>query len=517
VSLRLIKHFFAITGGQLLNLVSQILLAPLFLRHWSVSIYGAWMVLSGLTTYLGTLDLGMNSAVGNRLLASYVRKDHAEYQRCQHSAMAFYLVLALGASIVVGAAFWLLPVQSWAGVKRSIVPDAPWILWLLALQVLWMMPVGLLGNFYTTVGDPARSKWINNWRSAGVLVVTVLGLMLGCGMKTLAVLQLLPMIPVALYVLWDIYRRYPGYLPSVAHADKSVVREILKPSLMFAVIALAFSLTQQGTLLITSSIFGLTAAAILVPARTLTSLALQSFRIISTTAWPDMTMLYARKELGRLRLLNQLVVTSSVTLCIAIAAALWSEGVEVMNVWLHHKIRVDPLFLRLLLVYVVLETPWIANSTVTAAVNRHHNQAWSYLVSGIIALGSMLLLSPRLGMNAVPVALILGEAVACYHFVIKDTCKVLEQAYLPYMSRLWFGVLFVGTLALGSGWLVHQIAWGPALMRWSEVGSVTLVASCLGARLVWIGDEEWSLLRQKAEMVLLRLRPRRLSASAIVK
>ena len=78
----------------MVNLAGTVVLVPLFLAHWSVGVYGEWLVLSSLANYLSTLDLGMNSAAGNALLASHVRGDSEEFMRCQRSALAFYLTLA---------------------------------------------------------------------------------------------------------------------------------------------------------------------------------------------------------------------------------------------------------------------------------------------------------------------------------------------------------------------------------------------------------------------------------------
>ena len=514
MSLRLIKHFFAIAGGQLLNLVGNFLLPPLFASHWTVPMYGEWIALSSLTSYLSTLDMGVNSAVSNRLLTAYTRKDHEEYLRSQHSAAAFYLLLAVAGTLLTGLVVWLLPVGSWGGVKRSAVPDITWIVWLLGLQVLWMMPIGLLSNFYATIANPAKSKWLNNWRAVIGLFVTLIGLLLGCGMRTLAALQLLPMALVAVYVLWDMRRHFPQFLPGLSGAKLAIMRDLLKPSLMFAVIMVAMSLTQQGSTLMVSSLFGGIAVAVFATARTLTSSAMQMVRMIGTTAWPDLTILYAVGDLTRLRQLNRLVVTTSMTLCIAIAAALWFEGPSVVTVWMHHRVQVDPWFLRLLLLYLVLQSPWLANSNVTAAVNLHQKQAWSYLASGLLALGSMFALAPSLGLNAVPVGLIIGEALACYHFVIKDTCTVVGEAYGAYAARLWLGVAAVFGPALLAGGLAHQLAWGPPILRWSEVGLATLLVSCLMARCVWLGESDWSLLTQKAQAILAQTRARRLRQPA---
>ena len=512
MSLRLIKHFFAIAGGQIINLVSNLLLMPLFLRHWTPLVYGEWLALSSLTSYLGTLDLGVNSAVSNRLLSAFTRGDREDYMRNQHSAAAFYLGLAVAGTLLAGLVVWLLPAAFWVRVTRGVVPGVAWIVWLLALQVLWVMPVGLLINFYSTVADPARSKWLNNCRAVGLLLLTVAGLLLGCRLRTMALLQLVPLAVMAAYVLWDMRRRFPQYLPGLTHARVSVMRELLKPSLMFALIMVAMSLSQQGSILVSSSMFGGIAVTVLTAVRTLSGVAMQTVRMIGTTAWPDFTILYAQGDLARLRQLNRLVVTASMTMCVAVASALWFEGTSVVSVWLH--LSVSSSFLRLMLLYLVLQSPWLANSNVTAAINLHQKQAWSYLASGALALASMALLAPRLGMNAVPVGLILGEVLACYHFVIKDTCTVIGEPYAAYVSRLWPGLTAVFGLSLLAGWLAHQAAWGPPVLRWVEVGAATLLVSFLMARCVWVGEGEWALLCRKMDTVLRRLRPHMAQTSA---
>jgi O-antigen/teichoic acid export membrane protein len=498
----------------MLNLLSTLLLVPLFLHHWSLLVYGQWIALSSLTSYLGTLDLGMNSAVNNRLLASYVRKDHDEYIQYQHSAIVFYFAIALGGTLLMAVAAWLLPLSSWVGIKPAAVPQASWIIWLLSLQVLWMMPVGLLGNFYLTVGNPAKTKWLNNARLAGTLLVTIVALSFGSDMKTLAAWLIFPILASCVYSLWDIHHAYPDLMPGIQGASGPIIRRLLKPSLLFALITLSLSLTQQGSVLIVSSVLGTIAVGIFNTTRQLTNAVMQVVAMLSYTAWPDMTMLYAEGDFRRLRLLSRLMVNFSMMLCIALAAALWFEGPSVLAVWTGNKIHVDVVFFRLLLLYLVLQSPWKANSSVTAAVNRHEKQSWSYLVAGVLAVIGMVVLTPRLGLRAIPISLIFGEAVACYHFVIKDTCTVIGETYWPYMLRVWSGLAAVFGSALAAGYLVHRVVGGPALVQWAAVGAATLVVSCLMARLVWVGDDEWTLLCQKTEGIRRRLRGQRVPTAA---
>ena len=100
----------AIGANQVVYIVGNLAVVPLFLAHWSTQRYGEWLTLSSLVGYLSTLDMGMNTAGGNRLIQEYARGDFDSYRRYQHSALAFYGVLTLVASFALGIAVWLLPI-----------------------------------------------------------------------------------------------------------------------------------------------------------------------------------------------------------------------------------------------------------------------------------------------------------------------------------------------------------------------------------------------------------------------
>src|SRR5213593_1322211 len=131
-------------------MVGNILLVPLYLTYWSPQVYGEWLVLFSLAGYLSTLDLGMSMAVPNRLTNTYSRRDLEDYSRTQHSALAFYLVVSLGASGLLAIAAWTLPFPGWLGLKVTPAAEAAWVLWLVGLYFLWAMPVGLLAAVYRT-------------------------------------------------------------------------------------------------------------------------------------------------------------------------------------------------------------------------------------------------------------------------------------------------------------------------------------------------------------------------------
>jgi len=486
---RVLKGLTAIFFGQVLVAIGNLLLVPLFLAYWPAAVYGEWLALYSLACYLSTLDLGLHSAVTNRLTQAYARNDLREYVRFQHSALAFYAVLAVSVGMLLVLGAWHLPLHRWLGLKHASRNDAFWVVVLLGSQFLWAMPVGQLGATYRTVGNLAKSVWITNAQRGLMVTLVAAGLAAGGGPKTVAFLQLCPLLAVAGYVVMDLTRHHPALTPGVREAAVPVLRSLLGPSLSFFLMMLANAIAQQGSVILVSSALGGVAVAVYVTSRTVGNLVRQVVNSLTSAVWPELTRLEARREYSKLRLLHQLLVMGSTAAGVALAAALWYEGSEVIAVWTRGRLTPDPVLLRLLLVYVALQVPWLASSAFTSAANLHSRLARSQLVASVVGVALAALLVSRLATWAVPLGLVLGELLACYHFVIKDTCGVLGEDYGMFARRLWFGLPVLAAACLGAGWAVYQIAWGPPPLRWLQTGIATAVAAVLASCQVWLRGE----------------------------
>ena len=122
------------------------------------------------------------------------------------------------------------------------------------------------------------------------------------------------------------------------------------------------------------------------------------------------------------------------------------------------------------------------------------------MVSSILGLAVAVLLVKSLGFWAIPIGLLIGEAAACYHFVVEDTCQMIGEPYGPFALRLWSGLITVATVALLAGWAAHQLIPGPYLVRWLGVGTITTAVSIAVAWAFWFTPEDRA-------QVVSRLRP----------
>src|SRR3989442_1118980 len=342
---RILHAANAIVFGHSIARVGSLILVPLFLRYWSAGLYGEYVALFAAVGYLSSLDIGMQQAVVNRLTQAYARKNLEEYRCVQHTALAFYVVLAVAGTLPVAAN--------------------------------------------------------------------------------------------ALFVLFDIRRRFPRLFPGFAAARFSVLKELTHPSILFCLLLIGNLIAFQGSIVLVSAVMGGLAVAVLSISKTVIDVIRQALYSISLALCPDLARMEALGEFEKLRKIHRMMVAGTAAITLALVASLWYEGPQIINMWTRGRIETDAMLLRLFLVFVAFQTPWAASSTIAVATNKHKVQAVSYFFAAICGIGLVAMLLRPLGLWAVPVGLTLGEAFGCYHFVIKASCNIIGESYSAFARRFW--------------------------------------------------------------------------------
>lgn len=503
---RVFRAVNAIFCGHTIVRLGSLILVPLFLRYWSAALYGEYVALFAAITYLTGLDIGMQQATINRLTQAYAREDLDEYRSVQHTALAFYVALAVVVTLVAAVLAWLLPIPQWIGLRLTAPATATGVIILLALQVMWAMPMRLISATWQTTGNMARSQWIANAQQALVVVFSAVALVCGAGMLTIASVQLLTVVLTAVFVLLDVGFRLPALFPGMAGAKFSVLKELATPSLLFALLLAGNLIAYQGSVVLTASVMGGLAVAVLSISRTMIDVIRQALYSIGLALTPDFARMEALEEFAKLKQLHRLTVAGTAVITLAFAASLWYEGTSVITFWTRGRIVPDETLLRLFLVLLALQTPWAASSTVATATNRHTTQAVGYFLAAAAGIALVAGMMRPLGTWAVPLGLTLGEAIFCYHFVIKATCRIIGEPYGPFALRFWLGFAGIGAAALAAGRILHPMIPGPMLLRWIAMGALTLAVAGVGGWTIWLRPEDRAALLPRFRPIFNALR-----------
>jgi len=496
---RLAHTLVAFVFGQGIGVIVSLFLVPLYLHVWSPALYGEWLALYSVVAYLSSLDLGVQTYAVNRLTQAYARGDLQEYRCLQHTAFAFYFCLALLGSVALAAFALWAPIGSWFHVSLTDRHSVFLIVLLLGGQFLWTMPASLAWSVYATAGNLAKTQWVMNASRILSLALTVGALLFWPKLAVVAAAQASGFLLTLAFVLWDVRKRFPHLAPGFSHARTSLLRPILKQSVFFALMDLAVGATLQGSNLIVASVAGTVALAAFVTTRTLANSVRQLVGLFVHSSSTNLTVLEARQDEWKLRLAFRLVVFATVAGCVAVSASLWFEGTSVFSVWTRGRLPVDTWLLRGFLLWLVLQSPWIAASAIPLYTNNHKGLAMSYLASSFGGLLLGVALVPRLGLKGLPLAFIVAETAACYHFVMRDACRIIGEAYSRFARKLWLGMIVVGGSAFGATWAVHLAPGLGMVPRWLCSGCASITAVVLTTWLVWLREEERIFVRRKTE------------------
>lgn len=499
---RVAHAFLAFFFGQGLGIAAALLLVPLYLHVWSPALYGEWLALYSVVAYLSSFDLGVQTYAVNRLTQAYARGDLQEYRQVQHTAFAFYFCLALLGSVALTAFGWWAPVRLWFHLSLTDQHSVALIVLLLGVQFLWTIPASLVWSVYATTGNLAKTQWVTNAASAISVALTAAALLFWPRLAVVAGAQAVAFVSILTVVWWDVRKHFPQLAPGFSQAKLSLLRNILSQSVFFALIDMAVGATLQGSNLIVAGLAGTTALAVFVTTRTLANSIRQLVGLFVHSSSTNLVVLESLQEKQKLRLAFRLVVFATVAGCVAVAASLWFEGTSVFWFWTRGKLPADTWLLRMFLLWLVLQSPWIAASAIPSYTNKHKGLAMSYLASSFGGLLLGVVLVPRVGLKGLPIAFIVGESAACYHFVVRHACRIVGESYGRFARKLWLGMTAVAGSTLCATWVVHLAPSLGTFPRWVASGCVSVAVVVLGTWVFWFREGERAFVRNKLELSL---------------
>lgn len=499
---RVAQAFVAFFFGQGLGIAAALLLVPLYLRVWSPALYGEWLALYSVAAYLSSFDLGVQTYAVNRLTQAYARGDLQAYRQVQHTAFAFYFFLALLGSAALSAFGWWAPIRLWFHLTVTSQHSVALIVILLGGQFLWTIPASLVWSVYATTGNLAKTQWVTNAANALSVALTVAALLFWPRLAVVAGAQALAFVSVLLFVSWDVRKQFPELAPGFSQAKFSLLRSILSQSLFFALIDVAVGATLQGSNLIVAGLIGTAALAVFGTTRTLANSVRQLVGLFVHSSSTNLIVLESQHETQKLRMAFRFLVFTTVAGCVAVAASLWFEGASVFSVWTRGKLLPDVWLLRMFLLWLVLQSPWIAASAIPSYTNRHKGLAMSYISSSFGGLLLALILLPRLGLKGLPIAFIVAESAACYHFVVRDSCRMVGEPYARFARKLWLGLTAVAGSALCATWVAHVAPGLGTFPRWVASGCVSVAVVVAGTWVFWFSEGERAFVRGKLELSL---------------
>lgn len=394
IAKRLASGAGAFAYSQVVTVAIQLLSLPLFLRYWSTEQYGEWLMLSAIPIYLGMADFGIVAVAGNKMTMHVARQEYADANRIFQSALAFATLSALIVGGVCIAAVLITDTALLATSERKLAL----CLLLIAMQVA--MFCGAIDIVFRANHEFARGTYLINTARLAEIVFAVVAVAVAGSLLAAATGFLFGRVTFTAVMYADARRRFPDFRWGFADAERSEVREMLKPAVAFLAFPAGNAIAFQGITLIIGASLGPAAVTLYNTYRTLSRVLVQAASLIARPLWPEISAQFGLGNMSKIRTALAMGTGATFVLIITSGAALFYFAPAILEAWTHAKVPYDADLFILFLIAAGICGLWQVAMVVLGATNRHGQFALAYLaLSGLVA-AITYLYTPQFGIRA---------------------------------------------------------------------------------------------------------------------
>ena len=301
---RISKLFAAQNATQVVSLLAQLVLPPIFLHSYGVGLYGEWLALSAALGYLSTVNYGIQTYTNMQMTIHYNRGEVEECVQLQSGGVFILLVVFVSLAVLLCGIF-LVPLDGWLHLTLPL-REAQTILYLLSLQILIGMVMGFLTGNYMVIGQAHRGT---NFSNLNLLVGTAVAALMALWRLPLvwiAAVQLLASVLLTVGIYFDFSRLAPVLRPTLRYWRKASLGRILKPSGHYALLYSSNILGYQLPVIVIQRVLGPVAVVTFSVTRTIYSMSRRLPSLVTNSIGPEVTITYGERNWNKLRQLYEL-------------------------------------------------------------------------------------------------------------------------------------------------------------------------------------------------------------------
>jgi O-antigen/teichoic acid export membrane protein len=439
---RMALGFLANWVSRLAGTIIQLIQVPVFLHFWSLPLYGEWITVNAIPSYLSFSSIGFGSVAGNEMTMLMGRDDKAAALRVFQSCWWLIALVCSGTIALLGLLLFTLPVASWHHFSALSDSDARWILFALGTAVLFGQLEQLLGSAYTCVGRYPYGTFVKSIISLCAFAVMIVPVVLGRGPRAAAIAFAIANI-VGTIVFGVMARRAVPWLEfGWRYASWGEIRRLASPAFAFMAFPIGIALNLQGTVLAVSYALGPVEVVIFSTARTVSRVALQMVQLINQTFWPELGAAFGAGNISLVRTLHRRACQMAMLIAVALIAIMMTIGPWALTHWTAHKLPSSGGLLFILMISVFFYAGWSTSSTLLTAINRHQTLAAYYIFGTGVTVVVTYFAALHSGLLAAAASLVLSELImniyvlpASLH-IAQDTWSGFIAAMLEYPQSL---------------------------------------------------------------------------------
>src|ERR1035437_319742 len=367
--------------------VAPLVLIPLYVRLLGHQLYGEWLVIMSLTSYLGLASLGSWQAVGNRIAEAAAQRRPTEVARFLSTGFFAYaaIVTAILIAVFVAAPFaWQRLMPSLQGVEL-----AAFLIFVMFSAIAF--PFRAHAILLRSLGRVDVEQTIAAIASVGRIIVMAAALIAGAKLLGVALIEGAVFVGSVLAAYLAAARLRPQARPRLEYFSWQTLRELVAPSAGFLGLTIAGTLAfGVDNLVIGYAIGAVGVTRYAVPFRLVTVVS-GAFVTGVTALWPTITAYHATGQQNQLSAGFMLVMRVALLFAGACAILLWLCGPGFIRLWAGAGVFPDRATFGLQVALMIIQMLLIPADAILMATTRHYGYAALAMAEGLLNLALSLL------------------------------------------------------------------------------------------------------------------------------
>ena len=433
---RLVLSFLSNTVSRLSQTLIQFIQVPVFLHFWSVPLYGEWLVLNSIPTYLSFSNSGFGNVAGNEMTMLESGGDRAGALRVFQSCWWLIVVICSTTTLLLCTALYFLPAARMLKISHISETDTKWIIFYLAISILLAQLEQLLQSAYRSIGRYPYGAFVKSAMALIAFSCTLLSVAIGHGARTTALVYAGASIAGTIFLSILVKRDIPWIEFGFRHASIAEVRRLARPAIAFMGFPIGNALNMQGTLLAVTYALGPVSVVIFSTARTVSRGALQMVQMINSTFEAELTISYGAKKFDTTRTLHRRACQLALILALVIITGVMTVGPYFLSHWTGGHVPPSRGLLSILLLVVLVYALWSTSATLLTSTNQHQKMAMVYLAATSLTCVGCYFLALWKGLYGAAAALLISEIVMNM-YVLPASLRLARDTFPAFLASMF--------------------------------------------------------------------------------
>ena len=441
---RLSRGLISSFAARAVAIITQLVSIPVLARTWGVEVYGQYLTMVAMASYVSIATLGVHQAAMAQMAIGHVRGDNATWTNTLRGL--FQIVAAVSFSALAVQALLAFATPAAALVRHashsgpSVHYSATWAILFIGVQAILLQNIGVVTNAIASLGRYGEAQAFDTMRLAtdsGALWVGVAALHLGPDMAALVSVAISSAVLAGAWV--RLRQVSPERLGLLRRVDWRAFGGLWKPTIgNFAIGTLFQSLLIQAPRLILASVAGGAAVALFSIIWALMGIIRQSFEVLIHPLNVEFAFAFGAGEKALATDLLALGTTTATALTALACAPVIALGPWIVSLATKGQIHAPHLLIAMLWGVMALYAGSICFQAALQSSNQSHRTVWPLLWQS----AAFLVLAYFLARAGGPYGL--AAALLAYQFafsvvIVKWACHVFD---IPFVAILREAVSF---------------------------------------------------------------------------